>query len=176
MTPELLAAINRAMVGEAPPVATKKGNPTMWPNFKPFTIGKSNDLYLARWFILPRNKWFNIYLHHFHRSDDDTALHDHPWRSISILFHGSYLEHMEDGTVVLRSPTWKFWRWPRRRATDAHRVELINGKKVWTLFITGRRHASGDFIVRADGYPGPSSSNKRRMEIKPAKAATDGLR
>jgi hypothetical protein len=110
-----------------------------WPSLKPFVIGEPDAPYLKRWFILPRNRWFNIYLHHFHRSDDDKAIHDHPWRNLSILLKGSYLEHMADGSVILRHPTLAFWRWPVRRPTDAHRVELIDGRKVWTLFITGRR-------------------------------------
>ena len=48
-----------------------------WP-IKPKVIGKN---YLSRWHIIPRNRYFNIYLHKFVGSDDDRALHDHPWRS-----------------------------------------------------------------------------------------------
>lgn len=110
-----------------------------WPSLRPFVIGEPDDPYLCRWFIIPRNRWFNIYLHHFHRSDDDRALHDHPWRNLSVLLRGSYIEHMPGGVMTLRQPTWKFWKWPVRQATSAHRVELINGKKVWTLFVTGRK-------------------------------------
>jgi len=110
-----------------------------WPTFKPFIIGEENNPYLARWFVIPRNRWFNIYLHHFHRSDDDRALHDHPWSNMSILLRGSYIEHLPGGDKILRRPTWKFWRWPKRGAEWAHRVELIDGRKVWTLFITGRK-------------------------------------
>lgn len=125
----------------------------MWPNLKPFVIGEEDDPYLKRWFILPRNRWFNIYLHHFHRSDDDRALHDHLWPSCSILLRGSYLEHMHDGSVVLRSPTWKFWLWPRRESKDAHRVELINGCKVWTLFVTGRKRRTWGFYCPQGWIP-----------------------
>lgn len=96
-------------------------------------IGGTEDPYLYRWHIIPRNKYFNIYLHHFMRSDDDRALHDHPWWNISILLTGGYLEHTKTdvlpryrGSVVFRGPS------------TSHRIELDHGP-VWTLFITGRR-------------------------------------
>lgn len=106
---------------------------------KPFTIGPDDDVYLKRWFVVPRNRWFNIYLHKFCRSDDDRALHDHPWMNVSILLRGSYIEHMPGVAAKLRKPwrPWTPWRLPMRRATQLHRVELIGGAPVWTLFLTG---------------------------------------
>lgn len=126
-----------------------------WPSFTPFVIGPDNDPYLKRWFIIPRNRWFNVYLHHFHRSDDPRALHDHPWRNLSILLSGSYLEHLRDGTVKLRKPwrPWAFWRLPMRGATSAHRVELIDGRKVWTLFLTGRKVRAWGFLCPKGWIP-----------------------
>lgn len=119
-----------------------------WPSFRPFMIGTDDDPYLKRWFIVPRNRWFNIYLHRFCRSDDDRALHDHPWVNCSVLLVGSYREHCQDGRIVLRKPwrPWAFWRLPVRRATTAHRVELIDGRRVWTLFLTGPRIRSWGFL------------------------------
>jgi hypothetical protein len=116
-----------------------------WPTFlrvprnPDFEIGVPGSIYLRRWWVIPRNRLFNIYLHQFLRSDDDRALHDHPWCNVSILLCGSYLEHMPQGVVKLRNPwrPWAFWRLPIRLPTSAHRVELINGKPVWTLFLTG---------------------------------------
>ena len=52
-----------------------------------------NSSYLHRWHILPRNRWCNIYLHRFVGDDDDRALHDHPWWSVSFLLKGAMLEH-----------------------------------------------------------------------------------
>src|ERR1700710_2371105 len=71
-------------------------------------IGKQDDTYMRRWWVIPRNRWFNIYLHHFLRSDDDRALHDHPWCNLSILLSGSYLEHLTGGYVKMRKP-WRPW-------------------------------------------------------------------
>jgi hypothetical protein len=105
-----------------------------------FIIGREDDPYLLRWWVIPKNKWFNIYFHHFLRSDDDRALHDHPWWSISVILKGGYIEHTPEGTHY-RKEGHAGWR----PATAAHRVELywegtkdnpVN-KTVWTLFITG---------------------------------------
>ena len=97
-----------------------------------FVIGRPGDAYLERWYVVPRNRWFNVYMHHFLRSDDDRALHDHPWWSLGFILKGSYIEvtHRGQRRVGRFRPTF-------RRATHAHRVELINRQPVWTLFITG---------------------------------------
>lgn len=101
-------------------------------------IGGSADPYLRRWFLIPRNRWFNIYLHEFCRSDDDRALHDHPWWNLSILLRGQYVEHtISNGGVNVRTTRaagdLKF-----RKAKSAHRIELTHGR-CWTLFLTGPR-------------------------------------
>ena len=82
-----------------------------------------------------------MYLHKVLRSDDDRALHDHPWVNASFLLYGSYREHLQDGSIKLRKPwrPWYPWRMYLRRPTKAHRVELIGGCPVWTLFLTGPR-------------------------------------
>lgn len=123
-----------------------------WPQFltfprnPDFTVRQGGTDYLQRWWVIPRNKWFNIYLHKFVHSDEDRALHDHPWWNMSLLLKGSYVEIMPGPSpravgrrrlmtehTKVRSPG----RPVIRRPTSLHRVELINGKPVWSLFITG---------------------------------------
>lgn len=101
-----------------------------------YVIGGHEEPYMLRWWVIPRNKLFNIYLHQFLRSDDDRALHDHPWVNCSYLLEGTYTEHkIKAGGVnqqeVLTAGAIKF-----RRAKTAHRVELHAGP-CWSLFITG---------------------------------------
>jgi len=103
-------------------------------------IGGVETPYLLRWFIIPRNPVFNIYLHEFRRSDDDRALHDHPWINCSIVVDGEYAEHcIRAGGINTRT---------RRRMGDvvmrgpraAHRVERIaGGVPPTTIFLTGPR-------------------------------------
>lgn len=99
-------------------------------------IGKANPKgpYLNRWYLIPRNKYFNIYLHEFLRDDNDEALHDHPWWSLSFLLQGHLQEQRSyngpytwigQGSIVFR------------RAKFAHRIALLSDNKPITLFMTG---------------------------------------
>lgn len=98
-----------------------------------FIIGEPEKPYLLRWWIIPRNRWFNVYLHMILRDDDDRALHDHPWWNISMILSGAYREVMPLRTVLRKAGSIVF-----RRPTAAHRLEVAKGP-VWTLFITGPR-------------------------------------
>lgn len=105
-----------------------------------FVIHREGVVYLKRWFIIPRNRWFNIYLHQFCGDDEDRALHDHPWWSWSVLLAGRLLEHLPDG-AVRRIPPW----WPVFRGSSyAHRLALET-PTAWTLFITGPRSREWGF-------------------------------
>lgn len=97
-----------------------------------FVVGSPESPYLLRWYIIPRNDWFNVYLHKFLRDDDDRAMHDHPWNSLSILIVGRYIEQTAAGRKLYKAGSVI-----RRKATHTHRVELIDGKPAWTLFLTG---------------------------------------
>lgn len=117
-----------------------------------FVIGPKDDPYLRRWWVIPRNRWFNIYLHEIRHSDDDRALHDHPWANLSIILKGAYYEHTPcglcgepacsqtvvkyrtAGSVVLRCPK------------AAHR--LVVTRPTWTLFVTGPRVREWGFWCR----------------------------
>ena len=106
-----------------------------WINWQPhFVVGPKENPYLLRWYIVPRNDWFNIYVHKFLRDDDDRAMHDHPWWSLSVLLHGSYVEQTTTGRI-----TYGFGAVIIRQAEYTHRIELPKGKPCWTLFITGKR-------------------------------------
>jgi hypothetical protein len=110
-------------------------------------IGGADDPYMLRWHVIRRNRWLNIYLHHFLRSDDDRALHDHPWANVSILLEGAYVEHtIEAGGIHVHTRRvageLKF-----RGAEAAHRIELSDGP-CWTLFLTGR-------VIRKWGFHCP---------------------
>jgi hypothetical protein len=93
---------------------------------------------MSRWFVIPRNKLFNIYLHYIEDSDDERALHDHRGHNISILLRGSYIEHFKDKVRVRNAPCIIF-----RKADTPHRIQLyknpfILGRKMlptWSIFI-----------------------------------------
>jgi hypothetical protein len=93
-----------------------------------FIVGESDNPYLRRWYVLPRNRWFNIYAHEFLRSDDDVALHDHMYVNLSLVLYGGYVEQLEDrmifrpqGSVIARLPK------------TPHRVILLPIKAAWPV-------------------------------------------
>lgn len=116
-----------------------------------FIIGGEDDPYLLRWWVIPRNRFFNVYLHRFLRSDDDRALHSHMYVNCSVLLQGAYTEHTiaaggihnrairAMGAVVCRLPS------------SFHRVELHDGPAL-TLFITGPRVREWGFACAEAGF------------------------
>lgn len=97
-----------------------------------YIIGEN---YLRRWWVLPRNAFCNVYLHEFRRSDDDRALHDHPWANSSYILEGSYIEHLPGGISITRNPG----DYVIREAEAQHRVELIDNQPVISLFSTSQK-------------------------------------
>lgn len=112
-----------------------------------FEIGPEGDRYLLRWWLIPRNRVFNLYLHRFQRSDDDRALHDHPWVNASLLLRGRYVEHTISAGGVHRRLEYRAGNLKLRHAGYAHRVELVDGP-CWSLFMTGP-------VMRAWGFHCP---------------------
>lgn len=124
-TPEQLIAWAAAMMERAPD----------------FVIGPADAPYLRRWWVIPRNEACNVYLHEILRSDDDRALHDHPWANTSMLLDGRYVEHTPDGSFM-RGAGWV----GSREATAAHRLEILPGERALSLFITGPKVREWGFI------------------------------
>lgn len=114
-----------------------------------FIIGGEDNPYCLRWWVVPRNRIFNIYLHHFVRDDDDRALHDHPWENCSIPLQVGYIEErfkhpwQEGWALPLTEKVERFvGRFYFRKGSTPHRVILkrdAEGKMIpsWSLFITG---------------------------------------
>ena len=84
--------------------------------------------------MIPRNPIFNIYLHRFWHSDDDEALHDHPWINFTYLLKGYYEEITPNGARPYYKGSFKF-----RLAHTPHRLVInpADAGNVWSLFITG---------------------------------------
>ena len=133
-----------------------------------FVVGADDPqgAYLRRWYLLPRNRFLNVYLHHFLRDDDDRALHDHPWAWASLLLRGSYIEHTIAAGGVHHKRVRKVGSWKFSLPSRAHRIELVKapfhlaGKgeshvvtvPCWTLFITGPRVREWGFHCPDQGW------------------------
>lgn len=114
-----------------------------------FIVGGEASPYLRRWYLTPYGDEAGVYLHQFLRSDDDRALHDHPYESTSIILAGGYVEHLAGGAMAPRGVGDVV----TRDAASPHRVQLLRDKAgteqfAITLFLHGPR-------VRAWGFHCP---------------------
>jgi hypothetical protein len=129
-------------------------------------VNCERDPYLIRWYLL-RSKFIAVFLHKFVRSDEDRALHDHPWNFLVIPLWRGYVEHSSEveiiptcygdtGTAFQTGNTIKRRVWPIigtrfRRAEYRHRVELVKGKPSWSLFIRFKERRVWGFWPK-DGF------------------------
>jgi hypothetical protein len=107
--------------------------------------------------IFPKTLGFAIYLHKFHRSDDDNALHNHPWEwARSLILAGGYSEERREPdreTVVRR--TIRPGDWVKINADHFHRVDLLEDDS-WSFFIAGPKTSDWGFWERESGASGPT--------------------
>ena len=85
---------------------------------------------LTRYFLV-KTRLFGLYLHRLHASDEDRALHDHPWSFVTVLLSSGYYEHTPDGRFWMRRFSVLY-----RPAEWRHRLELVG--PVWTLVFRWR--------------------------------------
>ncbi len=125
-----------------------KKNPTLGEWFLRFLSGHPHirihpGQYIDRWHLIPRNKYFNIYLHKYYGGDVTRAPHDHPWWNMTIVLRGMLYEHsyLHSDNGQFESSIANLWAVSvvTRRAEDIHRISLGAGMggKTWTLFFTG---------------------------------------
>lgn len=129
-----------------------------------FVIGPDHDPYMRRWWLIPRNRFFNIYLHQVLRDDNDRGCHDHPWWNVSIILGVGYTEVCQEAALGPYEGGRWYYRVTRRerprgsiifrRATTAHRLECFRDKigapiPTWSLFITGPNVRTWGFWTEA---------------------------
>lgn len=123
-------------------------------------IGGDFAPYLLRWYLIPRNRFLNVYLHVFMRDDEDSAPHDHPWWSVSLLL-GQLVNSVDGGAAISRDTHMRevyrdrngvdrerkvgFGDLVFRGARFAHRM-IVPKPRTATLFITGPRIRSWGFL------------------------------
>lgn len=107
--------------------------------------------YLIRYYLL-WTPWWRLRLHHILLSDYD-CLHDHPWAFKSIILAGGYTEHLKvdpkdpDSAVITR--WYDRGSVLKRKAEDAHRLELPEGKSCWSLVFMYKRTREWGFFTKA---------------------------
>ncbi len=103
-----------------------------------------DKLYLIRYYLISKNKYFNIYLHHILTDDFQEYYHDHPFKSLSIVLYPGYIEERPDmntsydfGYKVIKQYYWKPGAFIYHPALEMHCINLYKDKPSWSLFITG---------------------------------------
>ncbi len=132
--------------------AAQKCNAIIAKRQPDFIVGGADEPYLLRWYIFPRNRWGNIYIHEYHRPDADEALHDHPWHSFSLCLTGTIIDisgHEDDPRIVYVDPGDMAFRGTKR----PHRIDLPYGKiGQRTLFVMGPRFREWGFHCKEKGW------------------------
>jgi hypothetical protein len=111
-------------------------------------VNCDGDPYLHRWYVF-QTRPISLFVHKFVRSDEDRALHDHPWPFLVIPIWRGYWEHSERLIWSYRATYETGGKWEKipgslapapfrcrvrpilgtrlRPATYRHRVELLSG-------------------------------------------------
>jgi hypothetical protein len=93
-------------------------------------------IYVRRWYI--ETPWFTIRLHHWLRSDDKRAFHDHPWSFLTIILRGSYVDVSPECREMMSAGKIAF-----RRSTHQHYVETSG---CWSILFTGPKTRKWGFF------------------------------
>lgn len=115
--------------------------------------------YLSRYYLFGKSRDgadesgspvpFNVFLHRFHRSDDDGALHSHPWEwAVSFVLVGGYSEERRVGDEVERREVRPF-SFNVITDEDFHRVDLRRGR----VDALHRRSEDGRLVVLLGPLP-----------------------
>lgn len=122
--------------------------------------GDDDDDYLTRLRIV-QTPWFGVYLHRFDGPDPRPTLHDHPWRFLSIVLRGGYVERRLDPLDMTVDEDHRVRFVNRMRLCDAHSIMRLTRVPTWTLMLVGRR-------VRTWGYLEPQpGSNFTGYSVEP---------
>lgn len=106
--------------------------------------------YLERFYLLPR--WatlglFRIVIHRFWKSDDDGALHSHPWLFWGTrILRGGYTEHTPSGPKIRKPGDMAMktaWAW---HSVELNRKEDGSEQECWTIFLMGPKIKDWGFL------------------------------
>lgn len=124
------------------------------------TITVGGKPYLTRYYLFGADRERgNLFLHHFHSSDQGEEFHNHPWRwGASLILAGGYVEERTRSSFFLGSAKVEVLE--RRSGSfsyftdeDFHRVDLLDpARGCWTLFACGARYKSWGFLDRRGVY------------------------
>lgn len=122
------------------------GRNATWALWDRFEVPQydGDGTYLTRWRVVS-TPWGGIYLHRMSGPDPRATLHDHPWRFLSIVLRGGYVERRLNPITMKVDEHHVVRHFNRMRLCDAHAIVDLLARETWTLLFVGRR-------VRTWGY------------------------
>jgi len=126
------------------------------------TIENDGEIYMERWWLIPRNKYFNVYLHKISHSDEPT-LHDHEYMSLSYCLKGVMKEILLGSYRVVAPGDFIF-----RLPSTLHYLKKVS-TVVWTIFITGPRVRLWGFQTLLGWEPWYLYLDRKGMKAHPRK-------
>src|SRR6185295_5179340 len=102
--------------------------------------------------------------HHIVGSDEERALHDHPWNFTSLILKGGYYEYADIRQIPDSDTGWKPAAFGQERkwfgrpsllhrgAGWRHRLELKKGMSAWTLVYTSPKVREWGFYLNGDNF------------------------
>lgn len=99
-----------------------------------FCYGGNN---VRKWIVEPDLGQGELCVHELTTSDDGDELHGHPHGYTSYIVHGRYIEVGENGELLHSRGDQIV-----RRATDLHRIKLVDDEVAITIFVSGARQAT----------------------------------
>lgn len=107
--------------------------------------------YLTRWRLI-QTPWFGIYLHRFDGPDPRMTLHDHPWRFVSFVLRGGYIERRLDPATMAVNESHVVRGVNTMGLQDAHAILRLLRVPSWTLMFVGRRVRTWGYLEPRDGH------------------------
>jgi hypothetical protein len=133
----------------------------LWADELPCQTG----VYMRRWGV--ETPYGSVRLHHWLKSDDTRALHDHPWPFVTIVLRGFYWDlRVNETSGALQAQCLTAGSITIRRANHTHAVVLPAGKDCWTFLVTGpimRRWGFREYVINTMSRPA-SLGRWRRSE------------
>lgn len=111
----------------------------------------SDLVYLYRWHVIERTPQGNVYFHIQVADDPERPEHDHPWDNQTVMLAGAYRETILTGNGHRLVMSRVRGDVVHRRATDAHRLELMPGHRyAMTQFSTGPVQRDWGYIIEGE--------------------------
>lgn len=128
---------------------------TFWQRFN--IAGASGGVYLRRLRVI-QTPLFSVYWHHIDEPDPDLDPHDHPWKFISFIVRGGYIERVwrdaSDRTLNEKN-VWNRFSVHVMPTNWAHRITEVRPNTV-TLILAGprvREWGFWKFLAQPRQYP-----------------------